>query len=204
MLKFKEIKWNSTVNLIILLVVGLLLLIFPLESLKIASYLIASMLTLGGATYIIRIIKKRAVETNSDLITIVAGIVSIAIGITIFINPTWLVRAINVIIGLFIVINSIINIVSLFKFKKDRTKSWWITLSLIAIILILGIFVIVNPEFLASIIVRLEGATLVIDTLLTMILTYKIDKYINKIDKNIKEVKVVEEKTIPVIEEDED
>ncbi len=192
MIEFKQIKWNSTVNLIVLFIIGLLLLIFPIESLNIACYLIASMLMLAGAAYIYRVVKKRALETNEDLISIVISIAAIAISITIFVDPTWVIRAINSIIGLFLIINSSLNIVSLLKFRKDRTTSWWIFLVLTSIVLILGIFIIINPEFLAKIVVRLEGATLVIDTLLTMILSYKVNKLLEYKDekKVIKEIKV--------------
>ncbi len=192
MIEFKQIKWNSTVNLIVLFIIGLLLLIFPIESLNIACYLIASMLMLAGAAYIYRVVKKRALETNEDLISIVISIAAIAISITIFVDPTWVIRAINSIIGLFLIINSSLNIVSLLKFRKDRTTSWWIFLVLTSIVLILGILVIINPEFLAKIVVRLEGATLVIDTLLTMILSYKVNKLLEYKDekKVIKEIKV--------------
>ena len=197
MLGFKEIKWNSTLNLIVLFVVGLLLLIFPIESLNIACYLIASMLMIAGATYIIRIIKNKKIETNGDFISIVLSIVAIAVSITIFIDPTWIIRVINIIIGLFLIINSSLNLANLLKFRKNRTSSWWIFLSFIIIIIILGIIVIVNPEFLEKVVVRFEGATLIINTLITFILSLKVKKLLEYKDekKVIKEITVNEKET---------
>ena len=119
MSSFKEIKWNSTLNLIVFLVIGLLLLIFPKESLNIAGYLIASTLMLAGITYILRIIKKKGIDTNSDLLSLVLSIIMIGVSITIFVDPTWIIRAINIVIGLLLIINSSMNIASLLKFKKD-------------------------------------------------------------------------------------
>ena len=189
MLGFKQIKWNSMVNLISLLIVGLLLLIFPIESLNIACYLIASMLMLAGITYIARIIKKKSLETNGDLITIVFSIVAIVISITIFVDPTWIIRVINDIVALFIIINSSLNIISLLKFKKDRTTSWWIYLVLVILVLIFGIVIIIKPEFLAKIIIRFEGATLVVNVILTMILTHKVNKMLEP-KNNVRDVTV--------------
>jgi len=193
MLQFKQIKWNSTLNLIVLLIVGILLLLFPIESLNIACYLIASILMLTGISYALRIIKKKTIENNGDLITIILSIISIVISITIFVDPTWIIRIINVIIGILLIIYSSINIANLLKFKKYRTVSWWITLSFILIILILGILVIINPEFLAKIIIRLEGITLIINTLITMILSYKINKLLELPNKKkvVKEIDVL-------------
>ncbi len=187
---FNQIKWNSTINLIVILIVGLLLLIFPIESLNIACYLIASMLMLAGLAYILRIIKNKSLETNGEVLSLVLSISAIAISITIFVNPLWIIKAINSIIGLFLIINSSLNIENLLKFRKNRTTSWWIFLSLIIIILIFGIIVIIDPEFLAKIIVRLEGATLIIDTLITFIISLKVKKLL-KLTYNEKEVKEI-------------
>ncbi len=196
MLGFKQIKWNSMINLIVLLIIGILLLLFPIKSLEIASYLIASLLMLSGFAYIIRVIKNKGIETNGDLISIVLSIAAIAISITIFIDPTWIIRAINVVIGLVVIINSIMNIVNLLKFRKDKTTSWWVFLSFTITIILLGIFTIINPEFLAKIIVQLEGATLVVDTILTMILSYKVNKLLK--EKNVvvaREVSITQKET---------
>ena len=64
----------------------------------------------------------------------------------------------------------------LMKYKKDRTTSWWIYFSISTLILILGIIVIANPLFLAKVLTRLEGISLIIDTLTTLLLTRRIKK----------------------------
>ena len=190
---FKQIKWNSWVNLISLLIIGLLLLIFPIESLNIACYLLASMLMLAGIAYIAKIVKKKTFETNEDLITMIFSIVAIVISITIFVDPTWIIRIINIIIGLFIIINSVLNILSILKFKKNRTKSWYVFLVITILILLLGIVIVVDPVFLAKIIIRFEGATLIVNVLLTMIITHKVKKLL-ELEMPKKEVKEIEAK----------
>ena len=173
---FKMIKWNSNINAIIFLLLGILLLIFPIESLSIGGYLIASILMLSGLSYIIKIIKNKGIETNGDIIYLVISVLFIALSISIFIDPTWIIRMINVLVGIILIVTSLMNILNLLKFKNERTNSWWAYLSIAIVILILGIIVIVNPLFLASIITRLEGATLIINSLITLLLTRKISK----------------------------
>ncbi len=175
-MSFKTIKWNSLVNSIILLIFGLLLLIYPIESLNISGYLIASILMLLGLNFIIRLIQNKGVETNGDIIYLVFSIASIALSITIFIDPTWIIRMINILVGIILIINSIMNFLNLIKFTKNKTTSWYIYLVIVLLIFILGILVIINPLFLAKIITRLEGATLIINTLITFFLTRKVAK----------------------------
>lgn len=176
--KFRTIKWNSTVNAIIFLLLGLLLLIYPIESLNIGGYLIASILMLGGLGYLIRIIQNKGIETNGDVIYLIISIASIGLSIFIFINPTWIIRMINILVGIILIISSSMNILNLLKYTKNRTTSWWIYLSFVILIFILGILVFVNPMFLAKIMTRLEGAFLIIDTIITLLLTRKVNKYL--------------------------
>ena len=168
---FKLIKWNSAINAIIFLILGVLLLIYPTESLSIGGYLIASLLMLAGVAYIIRIIKNKGIETNGDGINLVLSIGSIALSITIFTDPTWIIRMINIFVGIILIMSSMMNLIDLIRLRKNRTTSWWIYTVIVSLVLILGIVVIINPLFLSNIIIRLEGATLLINTLATIFLT---------------------------------
>ena len=183
---YKLMKWNSGVNVFIFLLLGLLLLIFPIESLSIGSYLIASILMLGGIGHLIRIYKNKGIETNQDIMYLLFSIVSIGVSISIFIDPTWIIRAINIVVGIILIVSAFMNLSGLLNYTKNRTTSWWLFFSLLIIVFILGILIIVNPLWLASIITRLEGATLVINALITIVLTKKTEKLLQIKEDNSK------------------
>ena len=187
MSNFKLIKWNSAANAAICLILGLSLLIFPIESLNIGGYLIASILMLFGLSYVIKVIKNKGIETNGDIIYLIISIAFIAISITIFVDPTWMIRLINIVVGIVLIIGSSMNLFDLLKYTKDRTTSWWIYLSIVSLVLICGIVIIINPLFLAKIITRLEGASLIISTIITILLTKKTN--INFSIENSNEIK---------------
>ena len=172
---FKLIKWNSSVNAIICLILGISLLLFPIESLSICSYLIASVLMLFGASYIIKIIKNKGIETNGDIIYLVISILFIIVSITIFVDPTWIIRLINIVVGIVLLISSTMNLINLLKFTKDRTRSWYAYLILIILVMLLGLTIILDPLFLARVITRLEGLTLIVNTLITLLLAKKVN-----------------------------
>ncbi len=174
----KSIKWNSLLNALIFFALGLLLLIFPIESLSIGGYLLASIFMLVGIGSFIRIIQNKGIETSADIFYIIFGIALIAVSISIFIDPTWIIRLINVFVGIILLLYSIMNFMNLMKYRKNRTTSWWIYLSFVLIIFTLGILVVVNPLFLAKIMTRLEGATLCVNSIITIILSRKINKYL--------------------------
>ncbi|MBR4178184.1 MAG: DUF308 domain-containing protein [Bacilli bacterium] len=176
MREYKYLKWNSGINAFIFLSLGFLLLLFPVESLSIAGYLIASILMLSALFQFYKVYKNKGIQTNGDIIYLIVSIAFIALSISIFVDPTWIIRMINILVGLLLIISSATNIMELLKYKKDRTTTWWIYLSFAIIILIIGIAVILNPLFLAKILTQLEGISLIIDTLVTLLLTRRIKK----------------------------
>lgn len=184
-MKYRMLNWNSNVNAFIYLLLGLLLLIFPIESVNIFGYLIASILMLGGIGYLIRLYKNKPNLTNGDIIYLIISVASIAISISIFIDPTWIIRVLNVLAGALLIINGTMNLINILKFKDSRTRSWWIYLSFIILIIILGVLVIINPLGPIEIVFRIAGALLIIDTIITLILTRKVNKMVKVEDKEI-------------------
>ena len=184
---YKLMKWNSGINVFIFLFLGLLLLIFPIESLSIGGYLIASILMLAGAGHLIRIYRNKGIQTNADIINILFSILAIGISISIFIDPTWIIRAINIVVGIVLILSSVMNLMSLMQYTKNRTTSWWLFFSLLVLVFILGVVVIANPLFLAKVITRLEGAFLIINAILTLTLAKKTEKVLMIKEDNSKE-----------------
>ena len=151
---------------------------------SIGGYLIASILMLGGIGYLIRLYKNKPNLTNGDIIYLIISIAAIVLSISIFVDPTWIIRMINVLVGVILLISGIMNLKNLLLFKDSRNTSWWIYTSIIIIVLILGILVIINPLWLSSIITRLAGASLVFDSLLTLLLSKKVSKKLMLEEKN--------------------
>lgn len=184
-MKYGKLNWNSNVNAFIYLLLGLLLLIFPIESVNIFGYLIASILMLGGIGYLIRLYKNKPNLTNKDIIYLIISVASIALSISIFIDPTWIIKVINILAGALLIINGTMNLINILKFKSSRTRSWWVYLSFIILIIILGVLVIINPLGPIEIVFRIAGALLIIDTIITLILTKKVNKMVKVEDKEI-------------------
>ncbi len=190
-MKYKMLNWNSNVNAFIFLLFGILLLVFPIESISIAGYLIASILMLIGINNIIKIYNNRNDLKNVDIIYLIISIAAVTVSISIFIDPTWIIRMINVLVGIILLISSFMNLNNLLKFKDSKTKSWWVYVSISGLIILVGILILIDPDWLTKIIIRFAGAALILDTLITMMLTKKIKKIETK-DTKITEGKIVE------------
>ena len=196
MAEYVLLKWNSFVNILIFFILGLLLLIFPEESLNIGGYLIGSTLLLSALGNIIRIIRKKGVDTNADILYILLSVAFIGLSIYIFLNPDWIIKVINILVAIVLIVTSIMNMIGLLKLKKNRNKLYWVYFSFIIFVFIVGIITIINPVFMAKVIVQIEGATMIINAIITFLVARRITK---ALDTPIRAV----EKVINSVEESE-
>ena len=165
----KKIFKDSIITNIALILFGLVLLIFPLESIAIASQIIAGIFIIAGLSNIIYFFIEKDNKTRMDTIYFLLSLIAIFIGIYTFINPTWLVTLINVLVGIILVISAINNLRYLFKYRI-KNYLWWVFTIISFIILILGVIVIINPIEVASIITRLEGISLIFDAIMSLLI----------------------------------
>ena len=174
-MNLRKILLSNKINNIVLLLLGLFLCMFPAESINITGYVIAGVLCVGGLSNFIYFLLNRDERVRMDYLYLILSLIIFIIGIYTFINPTWIVTVINVFIGALIIVYSVINIINLFKFKV-KDIYFWLFLVISVLILVLGIIAIINPLELASLIVRLEGLSLIVDTIITIIIMNRLSK----------------------------
>lgn len=171
----KRIFKDKMIATIALLLFGLVLLIFPIESISIASKVIASILIIAGLSDIIYFLIDSGIKTKLDTIYFLLSLIAIGIGIYTFVKPTWLITTINIVVGIILIISAIYNLRYLLKYTI-KNYLWWIFTIISVIILVLGVIAIINPIEVASIITRLEGLSLIFDGIMTILIVNKYTK----------------------------
>ena len=165
----KKIFKDKIIINIALILFGLVLVIFPIESISIATKIIAGILIAAGLANIIYFFIDKDIKSRMDTMYFLLSLVAIGVGIYTFLNPTWLVTAINVVVGVVLIISAINNLRYLFKYTI-KNYLWWIFTVISFIILILGIIALVNPIEVASLITRLEGISLIFDAIMSLMI----------------------------------
>ena len=165
----KKIFKDKIIINIALILFGLVLVIFPIESISIATKIIAGILIAAGLANIIYFFIDKDIKSRMDTMYFLLSLVGIGVGIYTFLNPTWLVTAIDVVVGVVLIISAINNLRYLFKYTI-KNYLWWIFTVISFIILILGIIALVNPIEVASLITRLEGISLIFDAIMSLMI----------------------------------
>ena len=178
---YKSLLLNKNVHIIASLLIGVLLLAFPEESLNIAGYIITSIVFLVGLFFVLRLFINKSYQSKLDIFYFILGIILIILSISIFLNPTWIITAINVVVGFLLVVNGLSNLINI---VKDKDGVWWIFAAISFLILVLGIVVIINPLGLAKLIVSLEGLSLISDTIITFLITRRMKRFLIEYKEN--------------------
>lgn len=174
---YKSLLLNKNVHIIASLLIGVLLLAFPEESLNIAGYIITSIVFLVGLFFVLRLFVHKTYQSKLDIFYAVLGVILIIISISIFLNPTWIITAINVVVGFLLVVNGLTNLINIL-YLKDKDGVWWTFAAISLLILILGIVVIIKPLEVAKFIISLEGLSLISDTIITFLITRRMKRFL--------------------------
>lgn len=183
----RSFEINMIISTILTLILGIILIIAPEESLKLITILIAFILFIIGIIQVYDYIKKPS-EERINSISLILGIILICIGIFLYIRNEALVKFITSIIGLVVVIKSLFKIQYAFNIKSI-SKKWIYNLIVGLISLIVGLFLLINPFRSAEIFLKIIGIVLVIGSILELIETYlvlhslKDSKELNYVEK---------------------
>ena len=115
----KDLRKNELINNIILLVVGVILTIWPDETLNIAVNLVGSVIMIFGIINIFMFVK----GSNNDYLTLFIGILALAVGMCVIVKSASVISIIHILIGIAVLANGLTNIKALLDIKND-SKKW--------------------------------------------------------------------------------
>lgn len=159
-------KNNRLLAVIILLILGIILTIFPSGTLELLCRILGIAAICFGAATLYGAIKK-----NQDGMTIMLAVAAIVIGIFFTAQPGVLASIIPFIIGIVLVGNGILNLSNSIRNRTVMGSRFWYSVLVASAAIIIGILILFNLFSTASVIVRIIGIGLIIgavDSLLTM------------------------------------
>lgn len=175
---FEKTKWDRSVLAIIYLILGIVLVLFPEQTLTIATRIIALGILVLAIIYIIMFIVKKDERFSSDYFYFIVSIVGIGLGISMIINPTWIIAVINIVVGIVLIVNGLGNIGTTIKIRVND-NIWWAFSVVPLITFILGFVIMANPVGMANFMTRIEGVCLIADAVSTWLIVYRLNKFLS-------------------------
>ena len=162
-LNFSKILIGSIILNILFLIFGIYIYLEPYIALELAGIILGIYLMIFGVYAIYEFI----IRDNNPLfsLNILWGILAIIAGLLVMINPFEITKILTFSLGIYLVIIGIRKIINALRLRKYKYDGWALVLVIAIILLIFGVFIIINP--MASMdIVEVTGIFIILASIL--------------------------------------
>lgn len=178
-----KIKNFSIITIIASFVIGLVLLIWPNESITAVSILTGVTTILLGVTAWISYFAK-----EKSIILTTAGTVCIIIGVIICVKYQSIIAILLFLFGIFITISGAVDLITSFYSRASGLGTWVVSTVLSAAVLILGVVIMVNPLHTSQALVRLVGAGLLVYAIVDLVTFIQVKRVAKEIKEEFKNI----------------
>ncbi len=203
--KFNEVIRNSLITSIVLVLVGFLLIIKPEEVLSLISIIIGIGIVILGIFGVMNYIRDLQ-DGQSMSLDIVYGVICLIVGSILILNTKIVGSILPIVLGIWMVINSIIKAQYTLMLKDDNNSRWKVTLIFSILTLICGILFIFNPFKGAALITQIIGSIVVVYSIMdianVILLKKNIKAFKKEVKKNVQKVQDVMEDVTEATYED--
>ena len=170
--KIKSLRLNITLSAVISVVIGILLLVYPEQSLATISKVIAAVIVLVGVIIVI----SQILEAGANKLGIVIGFILAVIGIWIYTKPGSVVHIIPIAIGVILVYHGVQDLALALEGAKAKASRPWLPFLLAVLNIVLGIVCIAGAFQIVNLTIRIIGIMLIYDGLTDFGIVHKVRK----------------------------
>lgn len=178
-----KIKNLSIITIIASVVIGLVLLIWPDESITAVSILTGATTILLGVTAWISYFAK-----EKSVILATAGTVCIIVGLIICVKYQSIIAILLFLFGVFITISGAVDLITSFYSKASGLGTWGVSTLLSIAVLVLGVVIMINPLHTSQALVRLVGAGLLVYAVVDLVTFIQVKKAAKEIKEEFKNI----------------
>ena len=157
---FRHIKVNIFLAALVYLVLGVILTIWPHTSSTVICVGFGLFLLVYGIVTLVTIFL-RSSRSGQFQFEMILGILFAGLGIFFLLRSDVVLSFLPVVIGIYIVIDALLNLKRAQELYRMGYVRWWITLVTSLISAALGILILWNPLFLSDFIFRMVGIVLI-------------------------------------------
>ena len=169
MKKIAGLLKSYLVDGILLFLLGLVMLIWPNDTLNTVCILIGAAVGVMGIIKTVAYLMQKDKE-NRKLTSLIVGIIQIIAGILVMCNADFFVSFFQIISGIVILYGAVILFVQAFKSRQEKGAKFTAALIMGAINLFLAVVILINPAQFAAFMTQLNGVSLMIEGISMVVL----------------------------------
>ena len=174
---FHNMKLSFLLAAVLYVILGLVLLIWPGVSATVFCYAFGGILLIYGMV---------AIDSwqGSFVFELFLGIVAAALGLLFLLRPVIVASVLPVILGLFIVVDGLVNLKRALELRRMLYLRWTVPLALSAGSAVLGLVIVFQPFLAAEALVMLIGAVLIYEGLSDLWTIFRVSQWTKEYRKH--------------------
>lgn len=183
---WKEMRSSYLTSSAVMILLGVILFLFPDTSVKLVCRVIGLVILAYGLIKLIEVIRHREILSMFGL-QAALGLVPAFIGMWMLVAPQVFASILPVIVGVFLSVIGAVELKSALSMKKAAFDSWWMTMTLAVVTLLLAVFVLWNPFATLAATVMMIGAVLVVAGISNLIQLAGFNRKMKALGKKLEE-----------------
>lgn len=173
---------------IVYILLGLCLILMPVKTVNVICKVIFGIMMIAAGLYHVLIYVRE--KANATLLDMFSGVILLVLGGFLFFNPQIVVKILPILLGAFILIDSIWTLQGCIKLKKRKCGEWKILLLGSLIFIGLGITLIINPFTVVRYTVIFAGWILLCNGVLDLVFLFLLRRGLKRIVEEVNTVEV--------------
>ncbi len=154
----QNFRWSFVLTALALIVLGIILLAYPTTAMHLLCYLIGAILTIYGCANIIAFFRTKARQLSIELLI---GVVTTAMGLFTLISPGSVFNAIQIILGLVIIIDSFLGLKRSLALRTVGAKWWPVQFAAAIVAIIFGVLLLIKKDIFGTALFIVLGILLI-------------------------------------------
>ena len=175
----KQLKWSIIILAVAYIVLGVVLIMFPSQTQRALSYILAISLIIVGIVNLIQYVKMDAVMVV-DRYDLVFGFSGIIGGILIMINVDKFSQLILIVLGFMVTISGILKFQSSVNLLRLKSSSWPLPFALAIFNIVYGVIMLIDP-FGLEVLFTLLGIGFIFSGITDIIVTIMVSLHVMKV-----------------------
>lgn len=159
---FRKMGNNEMLSAILFIILGIVLILRPSTTVALICRVIGIVLAIYGVGLIITFFEDKE-KVQSNMLTVVIGILIIVFGVYITIRPWAVVSIMNIIFAIVFLWHGVFDVAMATSLKDLDSRSWIPALIIGIITIAFGLITLFNPFFATSTLMRVVGIFFVCD-----------------------------------------
>lgn len=186
----RDIKWSFIASAILSILMGAVLILWPDMSGEVLGYIIGFLFIVYGIFSVISYVTHPILMDFG--LYLFTGLLSVIFGILIVTNPGIVKSTASVALGLFVMIDGIINMRRSVLLSSFGYSRWWLSLTVSVLCVVLGILVLLFPSLFGNILLMALGIALVLGGIADIVTICKVSKFRKSLENRTVDVDFTE------------